>query len=449
MTIAIKNNAGAEQSTEVDESAKYRERWLTPEGKAAAKKILEKLIHQKPFEDWLEYLKDIPYLDELETRHDEPYPRDLRGFDFTRQDLTKAIFTHCYLDHAIFKHAILDHAQMRGTELPYAMLKRASLRNTHLWNANLKHSVLAYADLTEADLGDADLRHADFWWARLDEANLRGADLTFANLKWARLPQADLWGATINEVKFEGTNLLNIKVNEDTKFGLHDLDIGVPFSKSFRDIWKSFFSGSIFQIGSAIQEFTVSIGRTIHMMYWGKPKPVMYFEVNAKTKEDFKNARDVYRQLYSACKDGGLGDEASCFFYRSMVCRRKYVFDEKSIGSYTDYLIFDCLSGYGERPRWVIGTMFNVILFFGLLNWVAGSMGGLTYNGKPFYDIGFLGSLYFSIESFTTVGYGDIAPNHYSLIGQFLRFFDAVESLIGNLLMALALVCYTRIAIRD
>lgn len=437
------------KTTELDESAKYRERWLTPEGKATAEKIIDKLIHQKPFNDWIGYLEGIPFVDELDVRHDEPFSRDLRGFDFTRLDLTRAIFTHCHLDFANFKHTILDHAQMRGVEMKHAFLKRASLQNTHLWNANLEYSVMAYADLTAVDLGDANLQHADFWWARMDEANLRGADLSHANMQWARLPQADLWGATINDVKFEGTSLLDVKVNEDTKFGLHEMDIGDPFSQTIRHVWRSIFTGSVKKVGVAVKDFIASIGRSVHLMYWGKPTPIMYFEVNAKTTEDYKIARDVYRQLYSACKDGGLGDEASWFFYRSMVCRRQYVYQDNTAGSLLDYVIFDCLSGYGERPRWVIGTMFNVVLLFGLLNWVGGSYGGLTYNGKPFYDIGFLGSLYFSIESFTTVGYGDIAPNHYSTIGQVLRFFDAVESLIGNLLMALALVCYTRIAIRD
>jgi len=435
--------------SEPDVSAKYIERWQTPEGKAIADLILPKILNHSLVEEWLPDLKGLPYLDELSPRENEPYPRDLRGFHFQRQNLSRATLTHCCLDYANFEHANLDHVHLRGASLRQAVFKRASMKQAHLWNACLEHSVFAYADLTEADIGDAKLHGADFWWARMDEANLRGADLSGANLRWARLPMADLWSANIHGAKFEGTNLNGIKVNEDTNWGLHEPKPVIPFSKQFTHLLSSLFTGSFAKMRDSLTGLFPSFGRFVHSLYWGRPTPILYLEDHIQTKDEYKNARDVYRQFYEACKTGGLSEQASWFFYRSQVCRRHYVYDQWSPGLMLDYFIFDCLSGYGERPRWVIGTMVNVIFVFALLNWAAGSLGGLTYNWQPFYDIGFFGSLYFSIESFTTVGYGDIAPNHYSTIGRILRFFNSIEALIGNLLMALALVTYTRIAIRD
>lgn len=75
--------------------------------------------------------------------------------------------------------------------------------------------------------------------------------------------------------------------------------------------------------------------------------------------------------------------------------------------------------------------------------------GGFMYAGSEYQEIGFFGGLYFSIVSFTTVGYGDITPNHHALIGKIVRFINVFESLLGALLISLALVTYTRIAIRD
>lgn len=448
MTVNQTTPAAANHSIP-DESKKYIERWHTPEGKTIAEIILPKILNHTLVEDWIPDLKGLPYIDELTPRENEPFARDLRGFNFKHQHLSKAIFTHCYLDYANFEHAILDYVHMRGASMQKAIFKRASMRKAHLWNAGLERAVFAYTDLSEADMGDANLREADFWWARMDEANLRGADLGNANLRWARMPLVDLWNANITGAKFEGTNLNGIKVNEDTNWGLIEIPPDLPIFKSISNFLASLITFSRVKIKTGFLEMIYSTGSFLFLLYWGKPTPKLYFEKMIKTKEEYKIARDVYRQFYEACKTGGLGDQASWFFYRAQVCRRRYLYNKWSLALFFDYFIFDSLSGYGERPRWVIGTMFNVVFIFALLNWAAGVYGGLFYNGAPFYDIGFLGSLYFSIESFTTVGYGDIAPNHYTSVGRVLRFFNSIEALIGNLLMALALVTYTRIAIRD
>ncbi len=323
------------------------------------------------------------------------------------------------------------------------------MHKTHLWNAWLEDTKLAYADLTEADLGDANLSKTDLWWARLDEANLRGADLTNANLCWARMPMADLWGANLEGASFEGTNLQAIKVNDDTNWGLYEPDQGNPLMVSLSELGRSFRTFNITRIYSAFYELFRSLVRIASRIYWGKPAPIMYLDKNASTDEEFKIARFVYSQAYEACKAAGLSDKAGWFFYRAQICRRKSQHKKWSPGWLLEYFVFDCISGYGERPRWVIASMLVVMTFFGMVNWIGGMYGGFMYNGEEYWDIGFFGGLYFSIVSFTTVGYGDITPNHYATIGKILRFINVFESLLGALLISLALVTYTRIAIRD
>lgn len=78
------------------------------------------------------------------------------------------------------------------------------------------------------------------------------------------------------------------------------------------------------------------------------------------------------------------------------------------------------LWGHGERPSRTVLFGVSYILGCALLY----SMGTLVYNGTPYHpDI--IESIYFSVITFTTVGYGDIIP-----IG-FNRWISGIESFGG------------------
>ena len=430
-------------------AVRLRERWKTPHGIEVREKILARIKEGAAPHEWAPLLEGIPLIDSLVPHEGELFPRDLRGFDFSHTDLSHVEFSHTSFDYADFDHAHLERTRMRGCSFVEANFKRAVMHKTHLWNSYMQNARLAYADLTEADMGDVNLHGADLWWARMDEVNLRGADLSQANLRWARLPVADLWGANLDGAKFEGTNLSGIKVNEETNWGLTVPSLGKPLTESLRLCGAALHHLSVSLLASSLREIFWSFVQILYLVYWGRPTPCMKLEANAKSIQEYKIARDVYRQVYEACKSAGLREEAGWFFYRSQVSRRHSEFKVGSPGWFLEYMIFDCISGYGERPRWVIAAMGSVMVFFGFLNWFGGVHGALIYNGQEFRNIGFFGGLYFSIVAFTTVGFGDIIPNHMSLAGQILRFANVTESLLGALLMSLALVTYTRIAIRD
>jgi len=80
------------------------------------------------------------------------------------------------------------------------------------------------------------------------------------------------------------------------------------------------------------------------------------------------------------------------------------------------------LWGFGERPVRTIGWMFAVIAIWMFIYFISiqkGISGNLS------------ASLYYSIVTFTTLGYGDIVPNNE------LRLIAASEALLGALLIAL------------
>ena len=92
---------------------------------------------------------------------------DLRGKDFSNQDLSRANFfgsdlrganfSNSLLINTVFREAKLDEADlsytnMRGADLEEASLVRANLRNAKILQGTLEYSNLERADLTNAEL---------------------------------------------------------------------------------------------------------------------------------------------------------------------------------------------------------------------------------------------------------------------------------------------------------
>jgi hypothetical protein len=84
--------------------------------------------------------------------------------------------------------------------------------------------------------------------------------------------------------------------------------------------------------------------------------------------------------------------------------------------------------GYGEKPLRVMGSALFAIFVYALIYQGFGAIN----------DKSFVSCLYFSAITFTTVGYGDLAPH-----GAF-RLVAASEALMGILLCGLFLFCLGR-----
>ena len=91
--------------------------------------------------------------------------------------------------------------------------------------------------------------------------------------------------------------------------------------------------------------------------------------------------------------------------------------------SFVDFLIW----GYGERPLRVFVSILLTISFFSV---------AFYHSNHPEIHKLLGNSIYFSIITFTTLGYGDINPKGYSD----LRILCSLEALIGVLLIGLFVV---------
>ena len=263
-----------------------------------------------------------------------------------------------------------------------------SLEGYSLSYADLEGANLVEADLSYADLSHANLKKSHLYHSNLSGANLLKADLSSANLNRANLIQANLLGAHLFEAKLEQTK-------------------------------------------------------------WGKRLVQEDLALSAQKANDQENATDyyeqaeeLYRELRQEYEQRGQFDKAGYFFYREMNMRRKQLplFSLKRILSKT----VDLLCGYGEKPLRLI--LFAIVFIIGnaflyLLLGIEGKNGMIDLqmnNGIKENITHLLECIYFSVVTFTTMGFGDIAPIGAS------RIVAAIEALVGTFTIALFLVVFVK-----
>lgn len=164
---------------------------------------------------------------------------------------------------------------------------------------------------------------------------------------------------------------------------------------------------------------------------------------NFEEKLDYyQQAEEIYRNLRKITEADGLFETAGWFFQKEMKMRRKQM-PRYSLKRFISKIVeFSC--GYGERPLRIVLISALVIIVFSMVFFLT----GLNYNDQTiifsfsnslFQNIeNFFNSLYFSVVTFTTLGYGDILPLGIS------KFFAAIEALLGGFILALFVVVFVK-----
>ncbi|OQX37379.1 MAG: hypothetical protein B0D91_06930 [Oceanospirillales bacterium LUC14_002_19_P2] len=273
-----------------------------------------------------------------------------------------------------------------GRPLSGFQLKNANLRNVHLVN---RVSSEGY-DLTDADLNHADLRDAHLYNINLQGACLLKVDARYANLNSANLTSANLLGIRLDDAKIEHIKWGNVILQ-------------AAESKKLR-----------------------------------KREPGRKEGVRRLNEE----AEEVCRNIRRQCDLHGLQEEAGEFFQKEMRYRR-FQLPPYSWQRFVSKTV-DLLCGYGERPMRVIAFSAAMVVVCAFLYAVIGvSAGGEIIQVHP--EKGWQANwgqlmecLYFSVVTFTTLGYGDIAPVG---IG---RTIAAIEAFLGTFILALYVVVFVK-----
>jgi hypothetical protein len=265
-----------------------------------------------------------------------------------------------------------------------ASLKRANLEGLNL----VCHGQKEGYSLVRADLYRANLRNAHLFHIDLTEASLMKADCREANLHFANLERVNLLGA-----RLEGAKIENILWGKQL---LHEVK-GIEANKSKR---------------------------------------------HKESIDFFEQAEEICRNLRKVSEMQGLFELAGHFFYSEMLMRR-YQMPKWSFQRGVSKLV-DVFCGYGERPMSVILFSLGFIVLCGVCYFAL----GISDNGKMVaFDSGaslidnllsLANVMYFSVVTFTTLGYGDLVPVGPS------RIFAAIEAFAGSFTLALFVVVFVK-----
>jgi hypothetical protein len=139
----------------------------------------------------------------------------LAGADFSEMDMEGINLSEADLRDSELFEANLCNANLKMAVLTGSDLAGAKLSKAEIYKADLKGASLIGADLSEAYLSEANLENAD-----LRGVDLTGADLTSVNLYEANLAGANLKGAKLINARITGADLRNANLAATDLSGL-------------------------------------------------------------------------------------------------------------------------------------------------------------------------------------------------------------------------------------
>lgn len=294
------------------------------------------------------------------------------------------------------------HGPAAGRRLDGARLNQAPLSEID-WLAG---RVFVGADFTEAtldgtDLSGADLREATFRNVSAEEASFDGA-----NLRDASFAYADLRGASLESAELYRANLADARIDQETLF----------------------------------DETVVSEREALEQ------------ETGSGVSAGFTAATWVYRGLQRLFEENAMPERVRDYYRQEMELRRRVAWRQ---GEHFRALYLETsrwVMRYGTSPWRVLGTSFLLIVLCALVYPTTGGIREVAGDTTITYRIADLGStpsghqlqvffksLYFSVVTFSSLGYGDIQP-----VGPGARAVASIETLLGTLLMALLIFVLTR-----
>ena len=287
----------------------------------------------------------------------------LEAANFTRANLAGAHLEGAYLSRGNLQESILSRAHLQEAQLEDALMQGADLRNSEL-----QHAQCYFSQMSEVKLCGAILHGTIFENAKMSSANLNDSEL-----QRAKLINTNLRGAQLLYVNIDGASF-DYSCLSDAQLTISSLDINT----SFKD---TNLSNCMVSITSNIDQETA-----IQVLAQG----IVY---NAQFADPVfgRKVRDqawLNKWLHNIkLLKGKQRCKYRCMRFWEWFWRES--------------------SDYGRSMgRWIIWSLFFMVFF------------SLIYKFFPeglHYDNGDrrLTPLYFSIVTFTTLGFGDVSPQQW------------------------------------
>jgi len=320
---------------------------------------------------------------------------DLSKIDLKNAQLKDASFCRSTLKQTMFMNADLQNAKFDGADISGAKFTAADLQNARFT------SVLAIGvDFTFAKLMYTDFHEADAVGVNFDRADLSRAVFHAANLIKATLKHANLNGITLTESQLHGTVFNAAIVNGRTLIWDCAVDLTTDFT------------------GVGISEARV------------EPQLRSRFETNI---------RRIWWLRYIETRKKELGSFRKIHINPAAILAWGF--------KYCTILIINLfwwITDYGSSTGRVLKSLLVVSLAFAVLYTLFPSLTSEhVENLSP--GLRFVRSLYFSVVTTTTVGFGDISASKTSILSNIVILLHVMVGymLLGALIVRLGILFQT------
>lgn len=261
---------------------------------------------------------------------------------------------------------------------------QADMSGIELFDANLEGAELVGANLSNCDLTHCNLRGADLTKAKLVNARLWNTDMTGANLTEADLTGSDLWNACLHNTKLWHARIMEARA----------LSV------------RSFSPKANLAVGAKIDE------------------------------SGAVSSEDSYRALKNYFLSHGMYNDVGWASFKEKTMER-LILKKSGDLHYIPSLFMSITCGYGEKPYRIVISAMLTVLAFAFFYSILGSVRSAINPSEIFTWSDYL---YYSLVTFTTVGYGDIIPKPYPLF----RLLAAMEAFLGVFLSGLFIFTLAR-----
>ena len=308
--------------------------------------------------------------------------------------------TRCYLSPILFRKVVQGFPHINDEEVAEAIDLRGINLSGFDFRIPVKEDDSGFEEemaiLSYIHFEGAILKHATFQDGKIHDCFFEDADISHTNFKNAALNTCNFVGGDATGVLLSGASFINCNFH-DTK--IHEVNMSAVltdqttvFSKKLKD----------------------------------------------EEEKNYHIASIQYKQIREMYKNSSLHKQADYYHYREMVCRRKQMSIHNPF-RWLSFIFADLTCKYGVSIFRIVVWMLGVISLFALLYYTLQNIN--YYNDHVHLSLA--DSLYYSLITYTTIGYGDFHP-----VGIY-KIFSAIEGLLGVILTSLFTVIVARRIIRD